>query len=69
MRKNVIMLELFLTSLIWKLLVDFKACKLSQLRHFLFYCPFKGGYFRPVDLEMGVQVGLQEVSTDRRFKM
>ena len=36
--------------------------KLSQLGHFLFYCPFKGGYFSSVDLEMGVHVRLQEVS-------
>ena len=36
--------------------VNFKASKLSQLGHFLFYCPFKGGYFSTVDLEMGVFV-------------
>ena len=52
-----------------KLLVDFKASKLSQLGHFLFYFPFKGGYFRTVDLEMGVHVRLQEMSAYGRLKM
>ena len=28
-----------------KLLVDFKASKISQLGHFLFHRPFNGGYF------------------------
>ena len=45
-----------------KFLVDLKASKLSQLGHFLFYCPFKGGYFSSVDLEVGVRVCLREVA-------
>ena len=39
---------------------EFKASKLSQFGHFLFYCPFKKVYFSSVDHEMGVR--LQEVS-------
>ena len=38
-----------------------KASK-SRLGHFPFYCPFKGGYFSTVDLEMHVRVRLLEVS-------
>ena len=49
--------------------MDFKARKLSQLGHFLFYCPFKGGYLSNVDLEMGVRVLLREVSAYGRLKM
>ena len=33
-----------------------------QLGHFLFHCPFKGGYFSSVDLEIGVCARLREVS-------
>ena len=54
-------LKLFFGSLTCKLLVDLKASKLTQLGHFLFYCPFKGGYFSSVDLEMVVRVRLREV--------
>lgn len=32
--------------------VGLKACKLSQLLHFLVHCPFKVGYGTSVDLEM-----------------
>ena len=43
--KYVVTVKLFLRSLISKVLVDFKASELSQLDHFLIYCPFNwGGY-------------------------
>ena len=60
---------MFLSSLTWKLLVDVKASKLSQLGYFLFYCPFKGGYFSSLDLEMGVRVCLQGVFAYGRLRM
>ena len=65
------MVKLFLRSLtgIWKLLVDLKARKLSQLGYFLFYCLFMGGYFSSVNLEMGVRVHLREVSAYGRLRM
>ena len=67
MAKNVITMKVFLRSLILKLLVDFKASKLSELSHFLCYCSLKGGYFSfcgpqngcPLPLMRGVH--LQEV--------
>ena len=49
--------------------MDLKAVKLSQLGHILFYCPFKGGYFSTVDLEMGVRVRLREASAYGRLKI
>ena len=63
MNKNVIMVKLFSRSLISKFLADFKASKLSQLDHYPVYCPFEGGYFCSVDLEIGVCICLWEVST------
>ena len=45
--KKVTTIKMFLRSLVSTLLADFKASKLSQLGQFLFYCPFKGGYFSP----------------------
>ena len=48
--KNVITIKLFLRSLTWKLLVEFKATKFSQFGRFLFYCPFKGGYSSSLSL-------------------
>ena len=48
--------------------MDLRASHLSQLSHFLFHCPFKGGYYSSVDLEMGVHIRLQEVSTHERIK-
>ena len=53
------MIELFLRSL--------KASN-SYLAIFPLYCPFKGGYFRLVDLKMGVHVRLREVFAYGRFK-
>ena len=35
----------------------------------LLHCPFKGGYFSSVDLEMGVHVLLREVSAYGRLEM
>ena len=49
--------------------MDLKASKLSQLGHFLFHCPFKGGYFSSVNLEMVVRVRLREVSAYGRLEM
>ena len=43
--------------------------KLSQLGHFLFYCPLNGGYFSTVDIEMVVRVLLVEVGAYRRLRM
>ena len=51
-----------------KFLVYLKASQRSQLGHFLFYCPFKGGHFSSVDLEMGVHLRLREVSAYGRQK-
>ena len=62
-------LKLFLTSLILKVPGELKASKLSQLGHFLFHCPFKGGYFSPLDLEMSVRVRIQEVSAYGRLEI
>ena len=56
----------FFTSLICKFLVDFKASRLSQIGHFVFYCPFKGGYFSSVDLEMDVRDRLRELGVHLR---
>ena len=69
MRKDVIKIKLFQRSLIWKYLLDFEASKFSQGDQFLVCCPFKGGYFSPVDLEMGVCVCLQMVSARVRLKL
>ena len=59
--KNVIIIKvkLFLRSITWKFLVDFKANKLSQLDYFLIYGPLKRGYFCSVDLKMGGGIHLQ----------
>ena len=68
--QSAITVKLFLVRLIGKLLVDFKARKLSQLGYFLFQCPFKGGYFSSVVLEMGVSVRLRgEVPAYGRLEM
>ena len=40
--------------------MEFNASKLSQLGHFPVYCPFMGGYFSSLDLEIGVRVRLRE---------
>ena len=36
---------------------------LADWQFFFFFCPLKGGYFSSVDLEMGVCIHIQEVST------
>ena len=40
--------------------MDVKTSKLSQLGHFLYYCPFKGGHSSFVNREIGVY--LREVT-------
>ena len=48
---------------------EFKVSRLSQVGYFLFYCPFVGGYFSTVDLEIGVGVRLREVAAYGRLIM
>ena len=67
--KNEITMKLFLRSLLWKFLVDFKASKLSQLGDFVFCCPLKGSYFSSVDLGMAVRIRLREVSAYGKYPL
>lgn len=39
--------------------LEAKGLKFLQLGHFLHYCPFRGGYFCSVDLEMAVYICLR----------
>ena len=58
--KNIIWVKV--SSLIVPVDLIIKTSKLSRVGLFLFYCPFNGGYFSAVDLEMGVRILLREVS-------
>ena len=46
-----------------------KARKLLQVGYFLFYCPFMGGCFNSMDLEMGVRVRLGDLPAYGRLTM
>ena len=69
MHKNVITLKLFLRSLILRVPGGLKSQETLTAGHFLFHYTFIGGYFRSVDLEMGVHVCLREVFTYGRLEM
>ena len=59
---NVITVKLFLGSLILKVPGGLKSQQTLTTWDFLFYGPFKGGYFSSVDLKIGVCVRLQEAT-------
>ena len=65
--KNVITVTLFSFESYWWTLKPENS--FSQLGHFLFYFPFKGGNFTSVDLEIGVCVCLREVFAYGKLKM